>query len=80
MRLVKPFSESASRTSRSSRFRCHHWTQLKAAHTIQGLQDAEKRYRDVIDAIRGLKDRELAELASQLTTEQAGEEGQHDYR
>lgn len=54
--------------------------QRKAAHTIQGPQDAEQRYRDVIDAIRGLKERELAELASQLTTEQAGEEGQHDHR
>lgn len=54
--------------------------QRKAAHTIQGLQDAEQRYRDVIDAIRGLKERELAELASQLTTEQAGEEGLHDHR
>ena len=54
--------------------------QREAAHTIRGLQDAEQRYHDVIDAIRALKERELAQLASQLTTEQAGAEEQHDQR
>jgi len=50
--------------------------QREAAHTIRGLQDAEQRYRDVIDAIRALKERELAELANRLTADPAGEEGQ----
>jgi len=49
--------------------------QRKAAHTIRGLQDAEQRYRDVIDAIRALKDRELAELANRLTHDPSAEGG-----
>jgi restriction endonuclease S subunit len=54
--------------------------QREAAHTIRGLQDAEQRYRDGIDAIRALKERELAELASRLANQPSAGGGQHDYR
>jgi Type I restriction modification DNA specificity domain len=54
--------------------------QREVAATIQGLSTAAQKYSNVVDAIRAMKDRELADLATRLMAEFGAGEGSHGHR